>query len=215
MDQNPGMYTCPGCGLTRPSTTPFCPKCGRATDVPSSPNLAKTPAQDASPAVGQVEGQWICTKCNFVHHASTDKCGRCGSDKIVFRTKQFMQRVSVFVALAFILLVIIIGAPFYSCAGKVVDATSAINTEDKLVTLSWDFTNDGTYRYIEGIVQNKGTKKANYAQITFTLYDAQNNQVGTTLANTNNLEPNGTWKFKTMMIDGEVASAKISGITSW
>ncbi len=215
MDQNPGMHTCTGCGLTRPSTTPFCPKCGRATDGSNAPQPQATPAQAAPPAVDQTDGQWICAKCSFVHHISVDRCGRCGSDKIVFRTKQFMQRVTVFVAVSFILLMIIVGAPFYSCAGKVVDAASTINTEDKLQLVSWDWSNDGTFRYIEGVVKNNGTKKANYVGITFKLYDADNNQVGTAISSMNYLDPDATWKFKAIVIEDDAKSAKLSDITSY
>lgn len=214
MDQNPGMHTCTGCGLTRPSTTPYCPKCGRATDGSNAPQPQSTPLQ-APPAVDQTDGQWLCTKCSFVHYVKVDICGRCGSDKIVYRTKKDMQNASAIAAFVIIMLLIVVGAPFYSCAGKVVDVASTVNTEDKLQLVSWDWTNDGTYRYIEGIVQNNGTKKANYVGITFKLFDSDHNQVGTTLDSMNYLDPNATWKFKCIVVEDNASSAKLSDIASY
>jgi hypothetical protein len=49
---------------------------------------------------------------------------------------------------------------------------------------------------ITGTVENRSGRKLKYAQITFNLYDEEGAQVGTALANINNLEPGGTWKFK-------------------
>jgi hypothetical protein len=40
-------------------------------------------------------------------------------------------------------------------------------------------------------------------QISFNLYDKDGNQIGTAMDNINNLEPNGTWKFKAMGMDSD------------
>ncbi|MGE5590998.1 MAG: FxLYD domain-containing protein [Bacillota bacterium] len=58
-------------------------------------------------------------------------------------------------------------------------------------TVSEDFM-----RYVTGTVKNNSNKKYSYAQVEINLYDKDGNQVGSTLANINNLEPGGTWKFK-------------------
>ena len=53
------------------------------------------------------------------------------------------------------------------------------------------------YMYaITGALTNNTDSKKEYIQIEYTLYDADGNQVGTALANTNNLKAGGTWKFK-------------------
>jgi len=52
--------------------------------------------------------------------------------------------------------------------------------------------------YIEGIVTNNTDKKYSYVQIEFICYDAEGNNIGTAMDNTNNLLGNQTWKYKAM-----------------
>lgn len=52
--------------------------------------------------------------------------------------------------------------------------------------------------YIEGTVKNNLDKDYSYVQIQFVCYDAEGNNLGTALDNTNNLLGKETWKFKAM-----------------
>lgn len=55
---------------------------------------------------------------------------------------------------------------------------------------------------IAGTVKNTSERKYRYVQIQFNLYDKNEAQIGSALANVNNLEPDGTWKFKAhVMVD--------------
>ena len=77
---------------------------------------------------------------------------------------------------------------------------------------------DGYFAYyVEGTIKNNSDKQYSYAQVTFTLYDADGAQIGTAIANINNLEPNGVWKFKAIGSGdaSKVASYKLSEITGW
>ncbi|MGG7143724.1 FxLYD domain-containing protein [Clostridium nigeriense] len=71
--------------------------------------------------------------------------------------------------------------------------------------------------YLKGVIKNNSGKDCSYVQVTFNLYDAEGNQIGTALDNINNLEADGTWKFKAMGIDvdGEIASYKLAEITGF
>jgi len=60
---------------------------------------------------------------------------------------------------------------------------------------------DSIASYIAGTVKNNTNKTYKYVQVEINLYDASGAQVGSTLANANNLEPNGTWKFKAVTMD--------------
>lgn len=46
------------------------------------------------------------------------------------------------------------------------------------------------------------------------MYDENGNLVNSTLDNINNLEANGTWKFKAMATD-EFSTYKIKAVTGW
>ena len=71
--------------------------------------------------------------------------------------------------------------------------------------------------YIEGTIKNNTEKSYSYVQVTFNLYDKDGVQLGTALANINNLEANGTWKFKAIGTGegSQVASYKLVEITGW
>ncbi len=61
---------------------------------------------------------------------------------------------------------------------------------------------------ITGTLTNNTDSKKSYIQVEYVLYDADGNQIGTALANTNNLKAGGTWKYEaSSLVDpSEVAS---------
>lgn len=71
-----------------------------------------------------------------------------------------------------------------------------------------DTSNEFAYK-ITGTLTNNTDQKKSYIQVEYTLYDADGNQVGTALANTNNLKAGGTWKFEAT---GTVSPDKVA---SW
>ena len=52
------------------------------------------------------------------------------------------------------------------------------------------------YAYITGTLTNNTEDEKSYIQVSYNLYDADGAQIGTALANTNNLKAGGTWKFE-------------------
>ena len=84
-----------------------------------------------------------------------------------------------------------------------------------------DITNEytdsiGTH-YIEGTLKNNNNKEYSYLQIEFVCYDADGNNLGTALDNTNNLGSNETWKFKAMLLStsGEATKCEFKEVTGW
>ena len=71
--------------------------------------------------------------------------------------------------------------------------------------------------YLVGTVRNNRAKDYSYAQITFNLFDADGNQIGTAMDNINNLKSGGTWKFKAISMESPdaVASYELAEITGW
>lgn len=58
---------------------------------------------------------------------------------------------------------------------------------------------DGSNQFmlkITGTLTNNTDQDKSYIQVEYNLYDADGAQVGTALANTNNLKAGGTWKFE-------------------
>jgi len=70
-------------------------------------------------------------------------------------------------------------------------------------------------RHITGMVKNNTDHTYSYVQVEINLYDDEGNQVGSTLANTNNLEPGSTWKFDAYAFDEGAKRAKVKDISGW
>lgn len=74
--------------------------------------------------------------------------------------------------------------------------------------------NDNGIKYITGKVKNNTGKQVSYAQVEINLYDANGQQCGSTLANVNNLEPEGVWNFKAIAIE-DFTTYKIMDISGF
>lgn len=88
-------------------------------------------------------------------------------------------------------------------------------TQEKFTLVDSEGNYDGFAYYVTGTIKNNKNKQYSYVQVTFNLYDADGAQIGTAMANINNLEANGTWKFKALGVTEEVASYKLAEITGW
>ncbi|MCB1579903.1 MAG: hypothetical protein H6859_09815 [Rhodospirillales bacterium] len=70
-------------------------------------------------------------------------------------------------------------------------------------------------KVLVGILKNTTDREYGYVQIQFNLYDKDGVQVGSTLANVNNLEPQSTWKFEAGIIEENVTMFKVKDITGF
>lgn len=119
-----------------------------------------------------------------------------------------------------VLIIIIIAAIATSQGGNTTttgtgSSTEMKQTQEKFSLIDSEGSHDGFAYYITGSIKNNTDKQYSYVQVTFNLYDADGAQIGTALANINNLEPNGTWKFKALGGTQEAASYKLAEITGW
>lgn len=87
--------------------------------------------------------------------------------------------------------------------------------QEKFTLVDSEGSFDGFGYYVSGTIKNNKDKEYSYVQVTFNLYDADGAQIGTAMDNINNLEANGTWKFKAIGITENVASYKLAEITGW
>ena len=71
--------------------------------------------------------------------------------------------------------------------------------------------------YFEGVIVNNKDRDLSYAQVTFNLYDADGNQLGTAVDNITDFKAGGTWKFKAIALcdKDEIASWELSEITGY
>ena len=71
---------------------------------------------------------------------------------------------------------------------------------------------------IKGTLKNNTSKSYSYVSVEFVIYDSNNNNLGTALANMNNLQPGDTWNFTATLFsypETEPTSFKLIDITNW
>lgn len=71
---------------------------------------------------------------------------------------------------------------------------------------------------ITGIAKNVSGRSLSYASVEFSVYDNFGNNLGTALANINNLSNGDTWRFEAHLLDypsTKPASYRIADITAW
>ena len=68
---------------------------------------------------------------------------------------------------------------------------------------------------IVGTLKNTTGRAYKYVQIEFGLYDGAGNTVGSTLANINNRDPDGTWRFEAPVFQAGATEAQVKDITSF
>ena len=64
-------------------------------------------------------------------------------------------------------------------------------------------------------VEDGTNKTYDYLQISFTLYDANDNVVDTAFTNINNVKPGQTWKFEAMYFEESAVRWELDEITGW
>lgn len=80
--------------------------------------------------------------------------------------------------------------------------------------LDWEIVKEEYSTNIVGKVKNNTDEESSYVQITFNLYDESEALVGTAMANVNNLEAGGIWKFEAICME-EFKTAKFKEITNF
>lgn len=71
---------------------------------------------------------------------------------------------------------------------------------------------------ISGVAKNATNNEYSYASIEFSVYDAAGNNLGTALANINNLSGGDSWRFQAVLLDfpdSKPVSFKLTDITVW
>ena len=157
-----------------------------------------------------------CKECDAEISKTAKECPKCGKDQRNFFAKHKV--------LTFILAIIIIGV--VSAAGGDTSTSNNPNNENntgtnQTTTVTEKFTvvehkteKDGYWTYVTGTIKNNTNKEYSYVQVEVNLYDEDGSLINSTLDNINNLEANGTWKFKAMATS-EFATYKIKEVTGY
>lgn len=140
-----------------------------------------------------------CKDCGAEISKSAETCPQCGKKQ----NKPIIKKTMILI-IALLIIVAIAGA-------------NQSEKKENLVLVSSEMNYDGySTTYIEGTIENKSDKEYSYAQVTFNLFDAEGNQLGTAVANINNLQPNASWKYKAIgLTTQKVERFELQEITGW
>lgn len=88
---------------------------------------------------------------------------------------------------------------------------------DKYSIADEQMTGDDYTTTIGGTFTNLTDSQLGYVSVSYNLFDADGNQLGTAYANTSNLDAGGTWKFEAvgMYDQAKVASYKLADVTGF
>ena len=96
-------------------------------------------------------------------------------------------------------------------------STEAAPVEDYTVSDETLDTSNPYAAYITGTLTNNKDTDVSYVQVEYVLYDADGAQIGTALANTNNLKAGGSWKYEAYVTAdaASIASFELAEITGF
>lgn len=71
--------------------------------------------------------------------------------------------------------------------------------------------------YVKGVLTNNSGRDLSYIQVEYVLYDSDDAQIGTALANTNNLKSGGVWKFEAVSLEDadSIARFELADVTAY
>ena len=98
-----------------------------------------------------------------------------------------------------LVLIIALAVPLVGCGGEQAEKIEPLTIEGEIEETANYFGNPE----FSGVVKNNTDEEINYVEITFILYDKDDNKVGESIDTTTDLKADGTWKFKATTIATE------------
>jgi len=105
-----------------------------------------------------------------------------------------------------------------SASNSTEEAASTEAPKEKYTITEEELDTSNPYNVVvRGILTNNTDRDYSYLQVEYILYDADGNQVGSALANVNNLKAGGSWKFEASSLKGadEVAGYELADVTGF
>lgn len=155
-----------------------------------------------------------CKVCGAEIAKSAPTCPHCGA-------KRKKRGMGCFGSLFLVFLIfIVIGIASSDTSGGASDSDDIFYNESsgdlENVVSPQDVVGQFGNHSIEGSVKNISGSELAYAQITFALYDAEGAQIGSAVANINNLADGATWKYSAVPLTMDSFSTfELSDISGW
>ena len=179
------------------------------------------------------KGMVFCKKCGARISKKAKVCPYCGTRL----KKSFVGRVFLGIFAAILILIIlgvvlgqsnspnnstdstIVSSGSSSSSGEnIIQAFNNVTSKSKLeeITPPEIGTGDFGNKTINGSLKNISGKTLSYVQLTFALYDSDGAQIGTAVANINNLTADAVWKYSAAPLTmDDWTSFQLTETTSW
>lgn len=225
---------CGKCNSSNPASNKFCEKCGSNLDSASTSTttVASKPAKN-NKAIS-IAG-FVCSLVGLLSCGLTSLVGLILSIVGLSSSKKRGEKDGLALAgiiisaisLVIIFIVIIGLVASYSSSKEITapapSTSPAPTTKQKnnekysLIESNISSESNEFSTYIEGRIKNNQNKELSYIQVTFSIYDADGNTIGTCIDNQNTLDAYGTWKFKAICIEdvSNVSRYELKEITGW
>jgi len=150
-----------------------------------------------------------CKDCGKEVSNSAKQCPNCGAK---------LKKIRVGVVLS--ILIITVGSYWFVNNTDYLNDYLDNNEADRFTLLDGHSGKADSYGIsytIKGTIQNNTSKNYSYVQVQFNVYDKDDNDLGSCLANNNNFEANGKWLFEAICFsDAEkIKTYKLMEITGW
>ena len=124
-------------------------------------------------------------------------------------------KIALGIILAFVVLIGGCSALFVNSVDEAINETVDQTDKYEFIEEPTLSTNEYGNQIIVGVIKNNTSVDKDYIQVSFTLYDANGNNIGTAWTNTNNLKAGGTWKFEAMISEDGMATFELDEVTGF
>jgi flagellar basal body-associated protein FliL len=199
------LIKCPSCGNDISDQAISCPKCGHPLKIVSNPSIQPNqPNFPNQPPQKKKNNGCLVAIIVFIFIFSVGIIASSKSSSTKTSSTNTVEKTT--------------ASGEKTTTGATTEATTEAKKEKYEIVgdLSAERDAIGAF-YITGTLKNNTNRTTSYVQISFNLYDKDGNLVGSAFANVNNLEPNGTWKFKAMGMDTNksVTSYKLAKVSGF
>ena len=223
------MITCPSCGHKNNPWANACVKC-------TEPLTSKS-KEFSSEIVG-----YKCPACKTNNYGNRTHCFKCGhwlldtkfqaepivkddkNTKVHYGYNDYQTQPKpktsiigkIFMGLGVVFLILLVIGSISNPSKQT--SVPAVQTSPQSSKPDLELIENGTENgefgtgYIVGSIRNNTSRRYGYVQIEINLYDDSMAQVGSTMANANNLEPGGIWRFKAPLLERNARQYRVVNI---
>jgi hypothetical protein len=161
-----------------------------------------------------------CPICGQDYNPSYPHCPYCAAAAVTSGRKVAVgagpkkQSASGCVSLVVVAIILFFGLQFLSSLSACSSNVSGSDSDLTLQSSGWTHGQYGN-RTVAGSVVNSTNRTYAYAQVQINLYDAGGAQVGSTMANVNNLAPGAVWKFEAPVLEDSATRFEVTKISGF